>query len=196
MAPSLRYPSNARSFFTNQDTKPIPGGVILWRGYFQSVRPSINKLLINIDISMGAMYEPGDLIPLCLRFFGKKSDQPKALSSHELPDRQRLRLQQFITGIKVTTPYRTHERNRQRLVKRLTRESARDRRFDIGDGQTMTVMEYFTQLNIRLQFPNLICVEVSTILFLFPGSRSHIVALVWRRNPVGTLQSPTRSARS
>ena len=195
MAPSLRYPSNARSFFTNQDTKSIPGGVILWRGYFQSVRPSINKLLINIDISMGAMYEPGDLISLFLRFLGKKN-QPMALSSSGLPDRERLRLQHFVTGIKITTPYRTHDRNRQRLVKRLTRESARDRRFDIGDGQSMSVMEYFAQLNKRLRFPDLICVEVSTTLFLLSGSLSHLVAFVWRGNPIGALRSPTRSARS
>jgi eukaryotic translation initiation factor 2C len=197
MAPSLRYPSNARSFFTDRETRPIVGGVVLWRGYFQSVRPAINKLLINIDISTGAMYQPGDLISLALDFLGK-SGQPNALAPNRgLPDRERLRLQQFLTGIKVTTPYQAHNPNRQRLVKKLTRESALDRRFDIGDGETMTVMEYFhNQLNIQLQFPDLICVEVCTTLFLFSGGLSYHVAFDWRRNPTGALRSSTRSTRS
>jgi hypothetical protein len=49
----------------------------------------------------------------------------------------------------------------------LTRESARDQRFDVGEGHTITVMEYFnTQLNIQLQYPDLICVEVSATFVL------------------------------
>ncbi|KAI0267569.1 Piwi domain-containing protein [Russula aff. rugulosa BPL654] len=159
---SMGYPFNARSFFTNQDTKPIPGGVILWRGYFQSVRPAINRILINVNISTGAMYKHGKLIPLCLDFLGR-SKQPQVLTASQLPGRELRRLQNFLKGIKVTTPYCARNRNRQRLVHRLTPESARDRTFDVGDGRTVTVMEYFhTQLNIQLHFPDLICVELAS----------------------------------
>lgn len=168
MAPSMRYPSKGRSFFTDQETKNIFGGVVLWRGYFQSVRPAVNRILININISMGAMYQPGNLISLCLDFLGK-SGQTQALTAGQIPDRERVRLQNFLKYMKVTTPYRTHDSNRQRLVKKLTRESAQDRRFEIGDGLTITVMEYFhTQLNIQLHFPDLICVEVCAIFVLIP----------------------------
>jgi eukaryotic translation initiation factor 2C len=165
MAPSMRYPSNARSFFTDQETKIIPRGVVLWRGYFQSVRPAVNRLLININISTGAMYQPGNLVDLCLGFLGKSGRD--ALTWNRLPDRERLRLQNFLKGIKVTTPYRTHQPNRQRLVRRLTLESARDRRFEIEGGRTLTVMQYFhNQLNIRLHHPNMICVEVRATFVL------------------------------
>jgi eukaryotic translation initiation factor 2C len=160
---SMGSPFNARSFFNDQEPRTISGGVVLWRGYSQSVRPAINRILINVNISTGAMYQPGNLISLCLDCLAR-SGQPHALTASRLPDRERLRLQNFLKGIKVTTPYRTHNPNRLRLVKRLTRESARDRRFDIGDGQTVTVMQYFdTQLNIQLHFPDLICVEVRDI---------------------------------
>jgi eukaryotic translation initiation factor 2C len=160
---STGYPFNARSFFTNQDTKTIPGGVVLWRGYFQSVRPAINRILINVNISTGAMYQHGDLIPLCLNFLGR-SKQPQVLTADQLPGRERRRLENFLKGVKVTTPYYARNPNRQRLVKRLTPESAQDRTFDIGDGHTVTVKEYFdTQLNIRLRYPGLICVEVRDI---------------------------------
>jgi eukaryotic translation initiation factor 2C len=166
MAPSMRYPFNKRSFFTDQETRNIPGGVVLWRGYFQSVRPAVGRILINIDITTGAMYQPGNLISLCLDFLGK-SGQPHALEASRLPDRERVRLwNRFLKDIKVTTPYRTHNPDRRRLVKRLTSESARTRTFDIGDGQTETVMHYFhTQLNIQLQFPDLICAEVGDKFF-------------------------------
>jgi eukaryotic translation initiation factor 2C len=168
MAPSMRYPSNARSFFTDQEKKTISGGVVLWRGYFQSVRPAINKVLININISTGAMYQPGNLISLCLDFLGR-SGQPHALTARRIPERERIRLQNFLKGIKITTPYRTHNPNRQRLVKRLTQESARNLRFEIGDGRTVAVMQYFhDQLNIRVQFPDLICVEVCGTFVLIP----------------------------
>lgn len=168
MAPSMTCPSNARSFFTSQETKTIPGGVVLWRGYFQSVRPAIEKVLININISTGAMYQPGNLISLCLDFLGR-SGQPHALIEGRIPDRERVRLQNFLKGIKITTSYRTHNPNRQRLVKRLTRESARHRTFDIGDEQTETVMGYFhTQLNIQIHFPDMICAEVCARFVLIP----------------------------
>lgn len=169
MAPSMKYTFNGRSFFSDRETRTIPGGVDLWRGYFQSVRPAIDKLLINIDISTGAMYQPGPLISLCLYFLGKRKDGPHALTAIRLPDRERIRLQNFLKGIKVTTPYRTHNPDRRRLVKRLTKESARDRTFEIEDGHTQTVMEYFqNQLNITLEYPDLICVEVRATLVFIP----------------------------
>ncbi|KAI0289730.1 argonaute-like protein [Russula brevipes] len=161
--PSLRYPSKGRSFFTNHDTRPIGGGIHLWRGYFQSLRPSISRMLINVDISTVVMYRPGRLIDLALEFVGN-SGRPNALAPRlGFPDRERLRLQHFITGLKVTTPYRSRERDRRRLIKKVTREGARDRTFEIGDGQIMKVAEYFQdQLNIPLQFPDMACVELST----------------------------------
>ncbi|KAH9943477.1 argonaute-like protein [Epithele typhae] len=71
MEPSMKYPFNVRSFFTKQEMKNIGGGIHLWRGYFQSVRPAIGKMLINVDISTGAMYMPGPLISVALEFLNK-----------------------------------------------------------------------------------------------------------------------------
>ncbi|KAF8205641.1 hypothetical protein K438DRAFT_2014534 [Mycena galopus ATCC 62051] len=67
MQPGLSYPFNVRSFFTDRETKDIGAGLELCkffisipinfrltcplgRGYFQSVRPGIGKMLINVDI--------------------------------------------------------------------------------------------------------------------------------------------------
>ncbi|KAG8679864.1 hypothetical protein FRC09_018657, partial [Ceratobasidium sp. 395] len=51
MQPIMQYPHNSRSFFTDKEVWRIGGGMELWRGYFQSVRPGLQSMLINIDIS-------------------------------------------------------------------------------------------------------------------------------------------------
>ena len=157
----MKFPFNKRSFFTDRETRPIGGGIVLWRGYFQSLRPAIDRMLINIDITTGTMYRPGKLIELALEFLNKPG-KPDALAPRRgFPDRERLRLQQFLSGVKIITPHRNRDPDAKRLVKKVTRESARERTFEIGDGGTMTVAQYFQdQLNMPLQFPDMVCVEV------------------------------------
>src|SRR6266702_1590699 len=161
MAPNQIYPHNARSFFTERISRDIGGGIVLWRGYFQSVRPAIGRILINIDTATGVMYKPGRLIDLALDFLGKRG-QPDALAPrYRFPERERMKLQHFLSGIKIMTPYSPHHRGRSRLVKKLTRQGAREQSFEVEEGETMTVAEFFrVQHNISLVYPDVICVEV------------------------------------
>ncbi|KAG1840438.1 hypothetical protein F4604DRAFT_1690775 [Suillus subluteus] len=70
MEPTMKYPFNIRSFFTDQEMKDISSGLVIWCGYFQSVRPTIRQLLVNVNISTGIMYKAGNLMDLCLMFLG------------------------------------------------------------------------------------------------------------------------------
>ncbi|KAH7887674.1 argonaute-like protein [Phlebopus sp. FC_14] len=164
MEPTMKYPFNVRSFFTDRETRDIGSGLVLWRGYFQSVRPAIGRMLVNVDISTGTMYKPGPLLDLCLEFLGKPG-QPHLLSPRrQMPERERMRLQRFISGIRITTTY-TGERVRKtpRVVKRLSSAGASDLSFSMRDGTAMTVARYFqTLLNRPLRHPDNICVEVGT----------------------------------
>jgi eukaryotic translation initiation factor 2C len=165
MEPTKKYPFNSRSFFTDAETKDIGGGLVLWRGYFQSVRPGIDKMLINVDISTGTMYKPGTLLNLCLEFFGKKD--PNALApSRGFPDRERLRLQRFISNIRILTNYTEPSgrvRKTPRVVKKLSQAGASNLSFTLRDGTKMTVAEYFRKTQPRpLQFPDVICAEVGS----------------------------------
>ena len=172
MAPNLIYPFNVRSFFTDRETRDIGGGIVLWRGYFQSVRPAIGRMLINVDISTGAMYKPGPLILLALDVLGLPPNQPDALAPRRgrgLPDRERVRLQRFLTGIKITTSHGQRDPARQgprpRVVKRLSKEGAKDLTFELGNGQQTTVADYFRGvLAAPLRHPDVICVEVGAPL--------------------------------
>ncbi|KAI6105779.1 argonaute-like protein [Pisolithus sp. B1] len=162
MEPTMKYPFNVRSFFTDRETKDIGSGIVLWRGYFQSVRPAIGRLLVNVDISTGTMYKAGPLVDLCLDFLGRPG-QPQILSPQRgMPDRERIRLQRFVAGIRITTTY-TGERVRKtpRVVKKLSSAGANNLSFTMRDGTTMTVAQYFRNLlNRPLRFPDNICVEV------------------------------------
>lgn len=187
MDPNMKYPFNVRSFFTPEGKTYIGGGVELWRGYFQSVRPAIGRMLINLDISTGMMYQPGPLIGLCLEFLGASRNGPAALSpSQGFPDRERLRLQRFISGVRVTTPYTatTGGPRQARVIKKLSSTGADAITFQMRGGSSMTVADYFrTHVNRTLKFPKVICVEVSAHSALLAQSDEYLEGWIWRSHP-------------
>ncbi|KAL1746106.1 Piwi domain-containing protein [Schizophyllum fasciatum] len=65
---------NAKAYFTNQDKQVVEGTQIeLWRGYFQSVRPTINRLLINIDTTVAPFIAPCGVIDFMLDALGSRN---------------------------------------------------------------------------------------------------------------------------
>jgi eukaryotic translation initiation factor 2C len=166
MKPNLRYQSNVRLFVTDRERSDIGGGIVLWRGYFQSVRPAIDRLLINVDISTSAMYSPGPLIDLALTVF-RRPGNPNALAPrHGLPDRERIRLERFISGIQITISHSdpSCQTQRPRVVVGLSERGARDLTLELGNGQQITVADYFwIVLDRPLRFPDVICVEVCAV---------------------------------
>ncbi|KAI4526541.1 Piwi-domain-containing protein [Schizophyllum commune Loenen D] len=159
MQPSLTYPCNTRSFFTPREVSAIGGGIELWRGYFQSVRPGIERCFINVDISTGAMFRGGSLIELALDVLGRRPNDVMFLSSRNgIPVREVLRLQRQIAGVRVITdtpgaPPKT------RTVKKLTTRGASQLMF-LKNDQRISVAQYFQSLGIKLKYPDLICVQV------------------------------------
>ena len=162
MEPTANYPFNVRSFFTPQEVKDIGLGIVLWRGYFQSIRPAVGKMLVNIDISTGMMYKPGPLINLCLDFFSKSNGNPNILApSQGLPERERQKLQRFLLGVKVVTNLPGGQGKSPRAVKKLSNAGARQLSFKLREGGSITVADYYQKTyNRPLRFPNILCVEV------------------------------------
>ncbi|KAF7314910.1 Argonaute-like protein [Mycena indigotica] len=160
MAPSLLYPTKGRSFFTSAGARPIGAGLVLWRGYFQSFRPTLGKMLVNVDISTGVMYRDGPLINLCLENIGQSD--PGRLNA-AMPDRIRLKLQRFLVGVRVAVkPADGAGEERVYSIKRLSRRGANEESFSTRDGKTLTVANYYRQManNRPLERPALLCVEV------------------------------------
>ncbi|KAF7789470.1 hypothetical protein EIP86_000416 [Pleurotus ostreatoroseus] len=163
MQPSLSYPFNVRSFFTPAETSDLGNGLILWRGYFQSIRPGIEKMLVNIDISTTAMFKPGPVKELAKEFF-YRSRRITERDLSALSARDRLQLQRFLYGVRVVTRMPNGQLSKvARVLKRISDKGARNHEFALREGGTMTVMAYFEKTyNRPLEFPDLPCVEVGT----------------------------------
>lgn len=176
MEPTMNYPFNVRSFFTDRETKDIGAGLQLWRGYFQSVRPGIGQMLINVDISTSTMYKAGPLLQICLEYL-QKTDPNSLAPKRGLPDRERMRLQRFISGIRVLTTNLGQGGTVQRtprVVKKLSTIGAGALTFKMREGDIMTVADYFRKTQNRaLQYPDVICVEVSADIIFAHTRRAH-----------------------
>ncbi|EJF60851.1 Piwi-domain-containing protein [Dichomitus squalens LYAD-421 SS1] len=165
MEPVMHYPFNVRSFFTNRETADIGAGMVLWRGYFQSVRPAIGRMLINVDISTAVMYMPGPIIDVALGFLKKRG--PHALSLRRgLPDRELIRLQRHLSGVRINIEIpgqSSAARRPARPIKKLTRAGADELSFTMRDGQTVTVAQYFEMThNYKLRWPDIVCIELAS----------------------------------
>ena len=84
----------------------------------------------------------------------------------KLPERERLRLQRFISGIRILTTYPDQSgrvSTTPRVVKKISPASAADLQFNTREGGTMLVAQYFQRVLGRpLQHPDLPCVEVGS----------------------------------
>ncbi|KAI6038510.1 argonaute-like protein [Pisolithus marmoratus] len=163
MEPTMKYSFRVGSFFTDRETKDIGSGIVLWRGYFQSVQPAIGRLLVNVDISTGTIPKRG------------------------MPDRERTRLQRFIAGIRIITTY-TGQRVRKtpRVVKKLSSAGTNNLSFTMRDGTTMTVAQYRP-----LTFPDNICIEGQIMRKQVPPEKMKDVLEFATKNPHDCLASIT-----
>ncbi|KAF8179654.1 argonaute-like protein [Pholiota molesta] len=163
MKPNLNNPFRGRSFFIDQDRCPIGGGLEVWRGIFQSVRPAIERLIVNVDLANTIMYKEGPLIHLCNEFLGRPANlSPLYLAPGHagFPDAYTLsRLKRFITHLRIVVP--TTGQNRPRMILGLSTRGASGLQFTTRQNVTMSVAQYFQQVTGRpLRFPDVICVQV------------------------------------
>lgn len=62
-----------RRFFDSSAKVKIPGGAEIWRGFFQSVRPTQSGMVVNIDAAFSAFLSSGDLREVCAAILGMDS---------------------------------------------------------------------------------------------------------------------------
>ncbi|KAF0507182.1 Piwi-domain-containing protein [Gigaspora margarita] len=163
--PSMKNITVGRSFFTNQGTTALTGGVEVWQGYYQSARPAKGKMLINVDLSATAFYEAGSLVTMVVKILGRRSvdDLHRGIA-----DKDRLKLEKALKNLKIRVIHRGEETSKRRFkINKITLTPANQTRFDMGDGQTVDVATYFFKTyNHRLTYPHLPCVVVKKDVFL------------------------------
>lgn len=177
MEPNQIHPFNRRSFYIPDGKKDIGGGIELWRGIFQSVRPTVDRLIVNIDLSTGMMYKEGLLMNLCIDFFGRAPDTSPniLLAGTRIQDLQRHNLQKFLSGVRVTV---SSTGERERVIRGLSKQGADTLTFTTQAGVQMTVANYFRSLGMQLQYPSVIC---ALVRLLSPQLSIQVLKLFHRR---------------
>ncbi|KAJ3036298.1 Eukaryotic translation initiation factor 2C, partial [Rhizophlyctis rosea] len=143
------------SFFSAKDQAVISGGLSVYRGWYQSVRPTWRSVLLNLDTSATSFYRSGPLLDVISEFFGARriTDIPKLQFMQSLHQ-----LSRFLRGVKIDTTYRgTHGRTKYK-IEAISDKSADQARILIPDQPPMSITEYFKErYGIVLEYGYLPC---------------------------------------
>ncbi|KAG2107272.1 Piwi-domain-containing protein [Suillus discolor] len=156
-----KYPNNGRAYFTSGGSKDLRGGLQLFRGFFQSVRPAIGRVLVNVDISAAAMYKPGPFVDVALEVLNIRGNA-RALSFKKHSKEWNI-LSQFFRNVlvEIKLPKKTVTKKIVGLVEAAGRFPFTQEQED-GSSLPTTVEEYYHKTyNIRLAFPDIIGIELS-----------------------------------
>ncbi|KAK7440207.1 hypothetical protein VKT23_017149 [Stygiomarasmius scandens] len=113
----------------------------LLNGYFQSIRPALNRLILNVDVTVGAVLQQQSLVDACAGVCGigdrarlrdVRSDSPNFM-----------KLRQFFRGVKIIAT--TDSRRREKTIKDIIFDVGREK-FD-KDGQWTTVQDHFLRMH-------------------------------------------------
>ena len=133
---------------------------MLWQGFHQSLRPAKGQMLINLDVSATAFYQSGQLPSIIAKILNKNVSDLR----QPLLDKDRIKLEKHLKGIKIVVTHRGNIRRKYRIVK-LTHTSASKTSIlvDNKDGNEYqdSVAGYFkSKYKITLSCPSLPCLVV------------------------------------
>src|SRR5581483_7478275 len=95
--PSMKYTIVGRSFYTNIGSEALYGGLEVWQGYYQSVRLTPGKMMININWSAAAFYKSGDLIQMSVKILGRRNVE----DLRRITDRDRMKLDKALKNLNI-----------------------------------------------------------------------------------------------
>ncbi|KAF8184938.1 ribonuclease H-like domain-containing protein [Mycena galopus ATCC 62051] len=154
---SRNHPTNnGRAYFSAVGKKVLPDGIELWRGYFQSVRPTIGRMIVTIDTSMAAVYESGLLHEVAMHVLGVRSTRDLTLADES--DSKFRKLQGHLKNRLIKT--RTTG-DKTKTIHAIVPGPIGRYTF-MKDGRNTTIQEHFrAAYNITLQHPVTFGVRVS-----------------------------------
>lgn len=179
MSPSMKFASFGRSFYSSYESRPLQGGLELWNGYYQSIRPSLEGLILNLDVSATAYHSSGPCLDVLAQVLNRRDvqDLSRGISRSDWQ-----KADKYFKGVKVQINYRGAMKRSYRVLG-LTNTNASESRFHNAElNRDHSVAEYFEhQYNIRLNYPSLPCFRVGNpqrttmipmeVCDLIPGQR-------------------------
>jgi eukaryotic translation initiation factor 2C len=145
----------------------LGGGLQALRGYFSSVRTSVNRILVNVNVATGAFYKSGPLLEVLNDFTGGRNPEN---------DFQQLKMSAFVRKLRFETNYipntgkdgkvkkdandRPMTKRKVHVIQDLGRQkqnalTVKFKETDVGGGvREVTVNDYFLRkYGIKLKFP-------------------------------------------
>ncbi|KAI1796007.1 Piwi-domain-containing protein [Ganoderma leucocontextum] len=154
-APNIRhgFPADSRSFYVDENSRDLRLGLSAWRGFFQSVRPTLGHLMINVDVSHALVYNSGSLITVMMHRLGIRD----ARNLQTLPHQQFRLLRTFLKGVLVSVTVSPHARPRP--ISDLVLEAGLQE-FD-KENERCTVQHHFeTKYSTTVKFPQYVGVRI------------------------------------
>ncbi|KAI0065132.1 Piwi-domain-containing protein [Artomyces pyxidatus] len=136
---------NSRCVFDphSKENKNIGGGFQLWRGYFQSVRPTADKMILNVDISTAVVYRSVSVVDWALAYLDSVSRERVDVRYLEnlTPQHQHWKmLKAALKNVKVTAAYPPGRKDARPIKYLVPNVGAIEFQ---KDGQPTTIQEYF-----------------------------------------------------
>ncbi|CAG8487469.1 10123_t:CDS:2 [Ambispora gerdemannii] len=149
--PASRYVQFKDLILDPNTRKSLGGGMELWAGFFESVRPGENALFVNVNRAHSVFYEKKDLVTF-LREYLKLSDLPATFSRE-----QRDRINSALAKLRVRPLHRPNVKNSQ-SIECISSKKAVEHTFPLSEtGETTNVKEYFKKhYKIELKYPHVV----------------------------------------
>ncbi|KAF5357368.1 hypothetical protein D9758_005903 [Tetrapyrgos nigripes] len=121
-------------------------------GLFQSVRPAMDRIVLNVDVTVGAVLPDWSLEDICTAFLRLRDSA--ALHRLEAASQELRKLNQFLKGTKIVIRTPGGGRQRERVIKEIVADVGK-KKFD-KNGQQITVYEHFLRTyNLQMRSPSL-----------------------------------------
>lgn len=138
------------------------GGFLSSGTSHRSVRPTIGKMVVNVDITTVLMYRAGPLMDVALEVLQKP---PRAYQWLDAPmqDADRRALSKFLSRLRITVTHIARPTGKSRGIIGIKGSSAATTKFT-KDGTATTIQQYFeSTYRKKLKYPKAVLVEVRFI---------------------------------
>ncbi|KAL1722557.1 Piwi domain-containing protein [Schizophyllum commune] len=149
---------NAKAYFTEKEKKPLGAGVELRRGFFQSVRPTIGRLLINIDTTVAPFIAGGSLLGFMMGVLETGNLRSLELQRNE---QNFVKLERALKKLQITV---TYNRATTKIIRGLEPNAGRYRFYNDQQGREMTIQEHYkTAYNYDVVHPKIVGVRLTGV---------------------------------
>ncbi len=156
-AGSLRFKLVGKSLFDSTRATPISGGVDLWPGFYQSLRPGQCGLHLCVNTVTSAFVRPEPVMNYIKREVGCSDSD----FGRQLDGRRISRLKKCVKGLRVRVTHR--DTKRRYKITGISDVPASKLEFPTDEeGGVTTVAQYFAEKYNPLKLPNMYCLKVGS----------------------------------